>query len=303
MSSADYFKIEGKGNEAHFVKADSLWAESNQAAGKDGFPAYTVQDSYRSIGTAFMAPVHWERLVIRDTRKSLQHFLFVLGFWWADHKKLGFMEAWPSVQLIADQTGLSKRTIERHLDAAKREGWLIVAKQTPSYSGHVRNIYYLCVPNKSIRVGLFSESPIVKKSTSKKPKKRQVKIDPQPMRHSGGQVATKDQNSTAKKDPLMRHSGALIERRNRTLKIKREIVLRDADASRSLKKVLEKTEDTPSDTAQESPPSAEVLQEEGQKLIHVAQETDTPLDNYQRLSELSRWTPDEVKQRIRATQP
>jgi hypothetical protein len=62
-------------------------------------------------------------------------------------------------------------------------------------------------------------------------------------------------------------------------------------------------EGTSSDTDQESPPSIEVLQEEGKILIHVAQETDTSPDNYQRLSDLSRWTPDEVKERIQAVQP
>jgi hypothetical protein len=285
-------------DERRFIAVDNEWVEQNQRAGSEGYASFPIMRGRKQIGNAFMGKVHWQILVSRDTRRTQQHILFALGFVWAGQKDDGYMKAWPSISLISQQTGFGKRTIERTLPEAAKQGWLMILKQKPTQSGHVRNLYVLSVPEKALEVCLDDPSPIVKLTKIKKPKPRSKQSASNTTnRQSDGAHPQSCRSDTATEAVIQRQDGGLIHEGTHEANKTKETIL-VANATAQVKNKLEKG--NVSVTPQESPPSVEGLQEDGKKLIQFAEVSEIPLDDFTRLSEISQWNADECRERIQA---
>ena len=74
---------------------------------------------------------------------STRHVLMVLAL----HMSAEGDHAWPSQVLLARRSGLSERSVRRHLDNAQATGWLVISRRKRTGQAWYVNQYEACIPD------------------------------------------------------------------------------------------------------------------------------------------------------------
>jgi hypothetical protein len=129
---------------------------------RDDRPIVHVLSDGEICDAVVVTSTQYLRLVFRDTGGNLQHILAALVFVWGgdNDEDSEYLCAWPSKATIAEITGRSESTVFRALKEAESQGWLVIQKRRFYRSGNLHNHYTFSVPDVSLTVGLFDESPV-----------------------------------------------------------------------------------------------------------------------------------------------